>query len=115
MIGLSVCNDVPSVAAPGSKGPVTGTNPIAYALPAERDPVFFDAAISTVAGGKVYAARALGQPIPDDWLIGSDGRPTTDASLYPTRCFPRAHVRPQGLRARAAVESLSAVGFPGPP
>lgn len=84
LIGVALCNDVPSVAAPGSRRAVTGTNPIAYALPAgDRDPILLDIAISTVAGGKVYVSRQLGRPIPSDWLIGPDGRPTSDASLYP--------------------------------
>lgn len=82
--GVAVCNDIPSVAAPGSRKAVTGTNPIAYALPAAgRDPVLLDIALSTVAGGKVYAARQAGRQIPGDWLIGSDGNPTSDATLYP--------------------------------
>ena len=38
---------------------------------------------AAVAGGKVYAARTKGLPIPPGWLIGPDGLPTTDGSLYP--------------------------------
>lgn len=82
--GVAVCNDIPSVAAPGSRKAVTGTNPIAYALPAAgRDPILLDIALSTVAGGKVYAARQAGRSIPNDWLIGADGKPTSDATIYP--------------------------------
>jgi ureidoglycolate dehydrogenase (NAD+) len=73
-----------TVAAPGSRGAVTGSNPLAYAVPAGRHPpLLYDAATSTVAGGKVYAARARGEPIPDIWIIGADGRPTTDPSGFP--------------------------------
>ena len=43
MIGLAMANDVPSVAAPGSKGPVLGSNPIAYAIPGgENDPILLE-------------------------------------------------------------------------
>jgi len=84
LIGISMGNDIPSVAAPGSRLAVTGTNPLAYAIPAaENDPILLDMATSTVAGGKVYTARQLGKPIPNDWLIGPDGSPTTDGQLYP--------------------------------
>lgn len=84
LIGLSMSNDIPSVAAPGSRGAVTGSNPIAYAVPAGRHPpLLLDMSTATVAGGKVYAARSRGEPVPATWLIGADGRPTTDPSGYP--------------------------------
>ncbi len=34
-------------------------------------------------GGKVYAARTRGEQIPDTWLLGADGRPTTDPHRAP--------------------------------
>jgi ureidoglycolate dehydrogenase (NAD+) len=78
-------NDVPSVAAPGSRGPVLGSNPLAYAVPTPGgDPILLDIATAAVAGGKVYAAQQRGEPIPPNWLIGPDGQPTTDGSLYPS-------------------------------
>jgi ureidoglycolate dehydrogenase (NAD+) len=84
LIGVSVANDIPSVIAPGARSAVVGTNPFAYAVPAGRHPpILLDMAISTVAGGKVYQARMLGRPIPDNWIVGLDGQPTTNAELYP--------------------------------
>ena len=76
-------NDVPSVAAPGSKTAVLGSNPLAYAIPTAGDPILLDIATAAVAGGKVYAAWQRGESIPATWLIGADGLPTTDGSLYP--------------------------------
>lgn len=77
-------NDIPSVAAPGSRKAVLGSNPIAFAIPvAGSDPILLDIATAAVAGGKVYAAIQRGEPIPPTWLIGSDGHPTTDGRLYP--------------------------------
>jgi len=79
-------NDIPSVAAPGSRGPVLGSNPLAYAAPVpDGDPILLDIATAAVAGGKVYAAHQRGEPIPNTWLIGRDGQPTTDGSLYPNQ------------------------------
>jgi ureidoglycolate dehydrogenase (NAD+) len=84
MIGMITGNDMPSVAAPGSRGPVLGSNPIAYGVPVfDGDPIILDMATAAVAGGKVYAAHQRGEPIPSTWLIGPDGKPTTDGSLYP--------------------------------
>jgi len=57
LVGLAMANDIPSVAAPGSRTAVTGSNPLAYAVPAGRHPpLMLDMSIATVAGGKVYAA-----------------------------------------------------------
>lgn len=84
LIAAVTGNDMPSVAAPGSKGAVLGSNPIAYGIPTgSGDPILLDMATAAVAGGKVYAAYRRGEPIPNTWLIGQDGRPTTDGSLYP--------------------------------
>jgi LDH2 family malate/lactate/ureidoglycolate dehydrogenase len=84
LIGLVVGNDMPSVAAPGSRGAVLGSNPLAYGVPVgDQDPILLDMATAAVAGGKVYAAHQRGEPIAPTWLIGPDGQPTTDGSLYP--------------------------------
>ena len=55
MIGLSMCNVDPCMTAPGSRGRVIGTNPIAYAVPAGSEPpVFLDIATSAVAATKIF-------------------------------------------------------------
>ena len=108
MIGIAMANDIPSVAAFGSRRAVTGSNPIAYAVPnGTGDPLLLDMAISTVAGGKVYAAYQRGEPIPDNWLLDSDGRPTTDSSLYPANgaLTPMANYKGYGIAL--LIESLS--------
>lgn len=84
MIAMVTGNDIPSVAAPGSRQAVLGSNPLAYAVPVPNsDPILLDIATASVAGGKVYAAIQRGEPIPPTWLIGPDGKPTTDGTLYP--------------------------------
>ncbi|GAG60547.1 unnamed protein product, partial [marine sediment metagenome] len=79
LIGISMANDIPSVSAPGSRKAVTGSNPLSYGIPVgeDQDPILLDMAISTVAGGKVYAAIQRGESIPDNWIVGPDGLPTT--------------------------------------
>ena len=44
-----------------------------------------------------------GEPIPDTWLIGPDGRPTTDGRLYPQRASlaPMAGHKGYGLACGA--------------
>lgn len=83
MIGFSMANDIPTVNAPGAKGSVMGSNPWGFAAPAGKEfPVMLDMATSTVAGGKVFAAAALGKPIPEGWLLDSEARPSRDPSIF---------------------------------
>jgi ureidoglycolate dehydrogenase (NAD+) len=84
MICIAVANDTPSVAAPGSKGPVFGSNPFAFAAPGgAHPPIMLDMSTAVVAGGKVWQSVAAGRPIPEGWLVDKEGRPTTDGRLYP--------------------------------
>jgi ureidoglycolate dehydrogenase (NAD+) len=113
MIAMVTGNDIPSVAAPGSRGAVLGSNPIAYAIPvSDSDPILLDMATSAVAGGKVYAAHQRGETIPETWLIGSDGRPTTDGSLYPAEASLAPMAGHKGYGIGLWCEILSAI-LPG--
>jgi LDH2 family malate/lactate/ureidoglycolate dehydrogenase len=112
-IAMVTGNDIPSVAAPGSRKAVLGSNPLAYAIPvAGGDPILLDIATAAVAGGKVYAAIQRGETIPPNWLIGPDGQPTIDGKLYPqsTSLAPMAGHKGYGLGLRCEV--LSAI-LPG--
>jgi LDH2 family malate/lactate/ureidoglycolate dehydrogenase len=100
MIGLSMANDVPTVVAPGSRNAVLGSNPLAFAIPAgASDPVMLDISTGAVAGGKIYAAQKLGKPIPDNWIVGPSGLPTTDLHLFPDKAalLPMAGHKGYGL------------------
>jgi len=86
MIGLSMTNCDPCMAATGGRLPVIGTNPIAFAVPAGHErPVFLDIATSVGAVTKVMIAKAMGRQMPEGWLRDLEGRLTTDASGYPDR------------------------------
>ncbi len=112
-IAMVTGNDIPSVAAPGSRGPVLGSNPIAYAIPVTGgDPILLDIATAAVAGGKVYAAHQRGEPIPPTWLIAKDGQPTTDGSLYPDQASLAPMAGHKGYGFGLWCEILSAV-LPG--
>lgn len=110
MAGLVLGNDIPSVAAPGSRGPVLGSNPLAYGIPVPgSDPILLDMATAAVAGGKVYAAFQRGETIPDTWLIGPDGKPTTDGKLYPHQASLAPMAGHKGYGIALWAEILSAV------
>ena len=98
MIGVAMANDIPSVNAPGARGAITGSNPLAYAVPkATGGPILLDMATSIVAGGKVAAAQCAG-PVGPRGLGARSRRPTQHR---PGRVYrgglPAADGRPQRL------------------
>lgn len=108
LIGLSMANDIPSVAAPGSRSAITGSNPFAYAVPAGRhEPVMLDMSVATVAGGKVYAARERREPIPLGWLLDEHGLPTDNAESYPEHATLTPAAAHKGYGLALMIESLA--------
>lgn len=81
LVCLVLGNTPRAMAFWGGKTPAMGTNPIAFAapLPDGRPPLVIDLALSVAARGKIVAAQKAGKPIPEEWAVGPDGRPTTDA------------------------------------
>jgi len=110
MIGMAMANDKPSMAVPGSRSAVLGSNPFAYAVPAgEEDPLFLDIASSAVAGGKVRVAEILGQRVPDGWLVDAEGAPTTDPAGFPHRSSLLPFGGHKGYGFAVMIETLSAM------
>ncbi|RLT39549.1 MAG: Ldh family oxidoreductase [Chloroflexi bacterium] len=71
----------------GAKQAFFGTNPLAIGFPTDGIPVLLDMATTLTAWGKVALARVEGKPIPADWGMDAEGKPTTDpkaiAGLHP--------------------------------
>ncbi|HEC61083.1 MAG TPA: Ldh family oxidoreductase [bacterium] len=81
MIGITGTNARPSVAPTFGVENLLGTNPLCFGLPTDDGfPFLLDCATSIGQRGKIEAYAKLGKPIPTGWVIGSDGRPRTDAS-----------------------------------
>ena len=81
LVALAFGNTPPAMAPPGGRTPLLGTNPLAAAFPTTGEPVVIDMATSLVARGRIRKAQSAGEPIPEGWAVGPDGRPTTDAEL----------------------------------
>ena len=76
-----------------SAEPVMGTNPLAFAAPARRNPPFqLDMATTTVAAGKVKVHKLNHRPVPPGWVVDGDGKPVTDAE----EAFRHVFERPEG-------------------
>jgi len=96
LVALMFANTPAAMAPWGGNRASLGTNPIAFACPAEAaqaapgspdcgdkggdgpDPLVVDLSLSTVARGKIVVAARDGRPIPEGWAVDSAGQPTTD-------------------------------------
>ena len=117
LIGIATTNVwKPSVVPTRSAQAMFGTNPIAFAAPAKRNPPFvLDMATSTVAIGKLTIAWLNEKPIPEGWALDDDGRPTSDpVAALASRLLTPLGGTPQmsshkGYGLAAMVEILSAM------
>jgi ureidoglycolate dehydrogenase (NAD+) len=88
MMGLVMANTSPAAAPFGGTSMVLGTNPFAYAAPAKDSrPILFDIATTVASYGKVQRAKRRGERLPDDWLIGKDGKPINDPNRVDEGAF----------------------------
>jgi ureidoglycolate dehydrogenase (NAD+) len=79
MIGIVVSHTDASVIPFGGKRPAVGTNPLAVAVPTDREfPILLDMATSTASLGKILVAKSKGESIPLDWGVDEEGVPTAD-------------------------------------
>lgn len=78
-IGLVTANTSPVMPAPGGRERLVGTNPIAVAIPTEREPhVVLDMATTEGSVAKIRIAARDGKTLPDNWAVRQDGTATTD-------------------------------------
>ncbi len=81
MIGISMTNASPLVAPTFSRERLLGTNPIAIAIPAGKQPPFVaDFATATAANGKLEILQRENKPTPSGWVQTRDGDDSTDAN-----------------------------------
>jgi len=114
MFGISMTNTEPVMAVSGSRAAVLGTNPLAYAVPADKEnPIFLDIATSVVAGSKIMAAQALHQILPQNWLVDKEGIPTTDPTGYPTESVLMPMAGHKGYGIALMIEILTGLVLGG--
>ncbi len=75
MIGMSMTNASPLVAPTFSTERMLGTNPIAVAIPADKQPPFVaDFATTTVANGKLEISQRKQENVPTGWVQNAKGK-----------------------------------------
>jgi ureidoglycolate dehydrogenase (NAD+) len=107
MVGIALTHTDAIMVPPGMKKIFLGSNPIAFGAPAgDGPPVIVDLSTTHAAWGKVIVARQEGRPIPADWAVDAQGRPTTDAAQAVGLAPTGAH---KGYALAMMVEILCAV------
>jgi len=82
MIGISMTNANPLVAPTFSVSPMLGTNPIAVAIPAGKQPPFVaDFATTPIARGKLAVAEKKGEKVPLGFVQDDTGTPSDDPAI----------------------------------
>lgn len=79
MIGICAAVGSANHVAPfGGSDLLLGTNPLAIATPGGDDPFVLDMATTVAAVGKIKTLAQRGEPMPEGWMVGRDGKPLTD-------------------------------------
>lgn len=116
MIGICLTNANPLVAPTLSISRMMGTNPIAVAIPALKQPPFVaDFATTPIARGKLAVAEKKGEKVPIGFVQDKDGFPSDDPSILRrggsmlTLGGDRIHGSHKGFCLSAIVDIFSAV------
>ncbi len=116
MIGYACTNASPLVAPTFAADPMLGTNPIAVAIPAGKQPPFVaDFATTPITRGKFTVAAKKGEKIGFGYAQDADGNPTDDPTVLERggSMLPLGGVREHGSHngycLGAIVDILSAV------
>lgn len=80
MVGICAAVGSANHVAPfGGTDLLLGTNPIAIGAPSGGpDPFVLDMATTVAAMGKIKTLAQRGEPMPEGWMVGADGKPLTD-------------------------------------
>jgi L-2-hydroxycarboxylate dehydrogenase (NAD+) len=116
MIGIAMTNASPLVAPTFSIERLLGTNPIAVAIPADKQPPFVaDMATTTAANGKLEILQRKNKQAPLGWIQDKNGNPSSNAhelkdggALIPLGS-DRDHGSHKGYGLGAIVDIFSAV------
>jgi LDH2 family malate/lactate/ureidoglycolate dehydrogenase len=115
VFGGGAYRKLPTVVPYGGRKGVFDTNPYALALPGgDGEPVVTDFATSATAQGKVLVYRSGKKPVPEGWLVDSDGNPTCDPEAYYTggAMLPAAGPKGYGLAVVAELIGDALLGQP---
>lgn len=79
LIGICMTNSESIMVPTFGREAILGTNPIAFAMPADPVAFSFDAATTVVPRGKLEVYAKRGNGIPDGWALDETGHPSSDS------------------------------------
>jgi len=80
MLGLAMTNTAALGVPTFGRQVMYGTNPLAFAAPADEERAFvLDMSTTVVTRGKIEVYERLGQELPAGWAVDRDGRPAQEA------------------------------------
>ena len=79
LLGIACTNSEAILVPTFGKQAMLGSNPIAFAMPADPYPFWFDAATAVVTRGKLEIYNKNNEPIPLQWALDANGKPTDSA------------------------------------
>lgn len=80
LIGFSCTNSEAIMVPTYARMAMLGSNPIAFAMPAEPYNFLFDASTTVVTRGKLEMYNKMRKPLPDGWALDKNGHPSNDAA-----------------------------------
>ena len=80
LAAFSMTNTGPIMVPTFGREMMLGTNPIAFCMPAEPTPFWFDASTTVVTLGKVEVYDKREKPMPEGWTIDREGKVCQDAA-----------------------------------
>ncbi len=84
MVGIHSVASRAHVAAPGSKGAATGTNPVAFGFPTLHEPFVIDMGSSAFMGTDLIFQERRGAVLPENVALDKDGQLTRDPTKVAT-------------------------------
>ena len=81
LVGIHLACGPPVVVPLGGKVTAFGTNPFAFGIPRDPDPLIFDMATSALNSGDVILASRLKQLLPEGSAVDTQGNPTRDPAV----------------------------------
>jgi LDH2 family malate/lactate/ureidoglycolate dehydrogenase len=84
MVGIHSVSSRAHVAAPGSVGAATGTNPIAFGFPTLHEPLVIDLGAAAFMGTDLIFQERRGAVLPEGVAIDAQGLPTRDPARVHT-------------------------------
>ena len=93
MIGFTFSNAIPLIPPYGGLTPKTGTNPVAFAVPANNEfPVILDMSTATMAFERLRVYASLGKKVPPGAIIDSEGKTIDDPKELQNQGFLKGAV-----------------------